>query len=71
MTDSQPSRIAQGDYFADILQAANSTEEFWYYIIQRSGSNSILDLVKFDSKEAAIEGAQKALFRLNNAAGAG
>lgn len=70
MTDSEQTRLEQGNYFADILQAANATEEFWYYIIQRIGSNGIVDLVKFNTKEEAIEAAQKALSRLNNAAGA-
>ena len=74
MTDQpsgeSPSRIEQGSYRAEILQGS-SAEPFWYYVIQRNGSQEIIDLMKFDSRDRAIEAAQLVLQRLNQAAATG
>ena len=59
-----PSRIERGRYVAEVLQGG-SKEPFWYYLIRRKDSNEIIDLVKFESYEQAMEMAQKALARLN------
>ena len=63
--------IERGSYVVEILEGNNSAELFWYYVIQRKGSNEVIDLVKFESPEQAIEGARAALERLNRAAAAG
>ena len=54
-------RLEHGDHFADVLEGNNGTEPFWYYILQRKGSNQIIDLMKFDTQEAAFQAAGKAL----------
>jgi len=40
-------------------------------VIERKGSNEIIDLMKFDSRERAIEAAELVLQRLNQTAAAG
>ena len=62
--EDSPSRIESGKYVAEILQGDNP-QPFWYYMIQRKGSNQIVDLMKFGSKRQAIEAAQFVLDRLN------
>lgn len=64
-----PTRIEGGHYVAEVLQG-DSTEPFWYYVLQRQDSTEILELVKFETVEAAIEGAKRALSRVNRAAAA-
>ena len=54
-------RLERGDYFADVLEGNDGKEPFWYYILQRKGSNQIIDLMKFDAQEAAFQAAGKAL----------
>ena len=68
--NDSPSRIESGNYVAEILQGCDS-ERFWYYVIQRKSSNKIIDLMKFDSKQQAVEAVQIVLARLNQAAAAG
>ncbi|HVH87373.1 MAG TPA: hypothetical protein VM912_11655 [Terriglobales bacterium] len=69
MPDSnQPSRIECGNYSIKVLQGSGTAEQFWYYIVQRKGSNEIIDLVKFDSYEKAMEAARQVLVSMNRAA---
>jgi hypothetical protein len=64
VAQSNETHLENGDYFADVLQAhATQTEPFWYYVIQRRNSNVIIDLVRFNTRSEATEGAQKALAR--------
>jgi hypothetical protein len=63
----RPSRIERGNYIAQVLHHT-SPESFWYYIIQRNGSNGVIDLVKFDSYQQAVTEARQALQKLNQAA---
>jgi hypothetical protein len=69
MPDSshQPLRIEQGNYLADVLRHTSDTNQFWYYLIQRKGSNEIIDLVKADTYEGAVEAATQALGRMQRA----
>ena len=64
-------RLERGNYVVEILQGSNTRKFFWYYIIQRSGSNEIIDLVKFETYELAIKEAHEALEKLNHSAAAG
>ena len=69
MPDSnRPSRIERGNYSVEVLQGSDSPEQFWYYIVQRKGSNEIIDLVKFDTYEEAMESARQVLATMNRAA---
>jgi hypothetical protein len=63
----QPTRMEQGNYLADVLRHTSDTEQFWYYLIQRRGSNEILDLVKSANYEEAMEAARQALARMQRA----
>ena len=63
-------QIERGQYLAEVLQG-NTTEFFWYYVIHRKGSDKIIDLKKFDSRDKAIEAAKLVLERLNRAGTAG
>lgn len=66
MPDSnQPSRIERGNYSVEVLQGSDTAERFWYYVVQRKGSNEILDLVKFDTYEEAMESARQVLATMN------
>jgi hypothetical protein len=67
----QPARMQQGNYQADVLRHTSDTEQFWYYLIQRRGSNEILDLVKAANYEEAVEAARQALARMQRAIAAG
>ena len=69
-SSDSPSRIERGNYLAEVLQGS-STEPFWYYVIHRKGSNEIIDLMKFDSRDHAMEAARLVLERINRAAVAG
>ena len=62
-----PCRIERSSYLADVLQAGDA-EPFWYYVIQRKGSNEVIDLVKFDTYEQALEAATQMLVKMNAAA---
>jgi hypothetical protein len=59
--------MEQGNYLADVLRHTSDTEQFWYYLIQRRGSNEILDLVKAANYEEAMEAARQALARMQRA----
>ena len=59
-----PCRIERGNYLADILQGS-SAKPFWYYIVQRKGSAEIIDLVKFDTYEQALEAATQILVKMD------
>ena len=61
MQDPTQTRLERGDHIADVLEGNNGAERFWYYIIQRKGSSQIIDLVKFDTQEAAFQAVGKAL----------
>ncbi len=63
----QPARIEQGNYQVNVLRHTSNTEQFWYYIIQRKGSDDIIDLVKANSYEEAMEAARQALTRIQRA----
>ena len=65
-SSDSPSRIERGNYLAEVLQGS-STEPFWYYVIHRKGSNEIIDLMKFDSRDHAMEAARLVLDRINEA----
>ena len=62
-----PARIEQGKYQADVLHHTSDTDQFWYYIIQRRGSNEVIDLVKANTYENAMQAARQALARMNGA----
>lgn len=66
---SIPCRIERGNYLVDVLQAGIA-KPFWYYVIQRRGSDQIIDLVKFDNYEQALEAATEMLARMNQAVAA-
>jgi hypothetical protein len=70
VSKSKQTRIENDTCLADILQATKDSEPFWYYIIQRKGSNGIIDLVKFPTEQEAIEAARRALARFSKAASA-
>jgi len=61
-----PCRIERGNYYADVLQAGNA-EPFWYYVIQRKDSDQIIDFVKFDTYDRALEAATQVLVKMNQA----
>jgi hypothetical protein len=63
-SNQQPLRIEQGNYLADVLRHTSDTHQFWYYLIQRKGSNEIIDLVKADNYEEAVQAATQALRRM-------
>ena len=63
-SSSNPNRISQGSYSAEILQASRLSEHFWYYVIQHKGSGAIIDLVRFDTYEQAVDEARKVLARM-------
>ena len=67
---ANPTRIAIGNYRADVLQGG-TVERFWYYVIQRKDSNKIIDLAKFESYEQAMEAARKILDEMNRKAATG
>lgn len=72
MVDSNhsiPCRIERGSYLVDVLQAGIE-EPFWYYVIQRKESDQIIDLVKFNNYEQALEAATEMLARMNEAVAA-
>lgn len=73
MPDSdQPmsSRMERGNYLVEVLQGSGTADSFWYYVVQRKGSDEIIDLVKFDTYEEAIESARKILATMNRATSA-
>lgn len=55
-----PCRIERANYVVDVFPAG-STEPFWHYLIQRK---QIIDLVKFDSYEQALEAATEMLAKM-------
>ncbi|HWY70449.1 MAG TPA: hypothetical protein VNX88_17410 [Terriglobales bacterium] len=59
----QPSSYQLGNYTAHVLHHT-SVESFWYYIIERMGSNAVIDLVKCASYEQAMVLSQQVLERL-------
>ena len=63
----RPSSTERGNYTAHVMHHT-SVESFWYYIIQRRGSNEVIDLVKCDSYEQAIAASRRVLERLDQAA---
>lgn len=67
-SSDSPLQIERGDYLAEVLQG-NTTESFWYYVIHRKGSDKLIDLKKFDSRNKAIEAAKLVLERMSRAAG--
>ena len=64
--DLEATRIDRGNYFADVLRGSGGNP-FWYYLVQRKGSSAVLDLARFETREQAVESAQKNLRRLNQA----
>ena len=73
MTDfnaPKPIRLERGNYLIDVLQGNNTSDSFWYYVLQRIGSSEILDLAKFDTHEQAVEAARGALEKVSRAASA-
>jgi len=62
-------RIENGDYIAEVLHG-NRPEPFWYYVVRRKSSGEVLDLVRFEKYEDAVEGARKAVIEMRQAAGA-
>ena len=69
--NQQPVRFEQGNYRADVLRHTTPTEQFWYYVVQRKASNEVIDLVKFDSYEQAMEAAQQVLAKMHRAIAGG
>jgi hypothetical protein len=67
---SPPRIITHGNYVAEILWGSNTTERFWYYVLRRKDSPEMLDLQKYSTLEAAIEGAKAAIGRMHRAAAA-
>jgi len=65
----QPHRIERGNYIADVLHHT-SPEPFWYYVIQRKGSNEVIDVVKFDTYEQAMAASKEVLVKLIQATSA-
>lgn len=65
-----PSRMERGNYLVEVLQGSDTAEQFWYYVVQRKGSNEIIDLVKFDTYEEAMESARQVLATMNRPASA-
>jgi hypothetical protein len=63
-------RVECGEYLAEVLQGNNTSEPFWYYVLQRKGSSEILELAKYNTFEAAVEAANRALGRMQRAAAA-
>lgn len=70
--DENPKRMTQGRYVAEILQSRNTTntETFWYYVLHRDGLSEVIDLKKFSTYDAAVEGAKNVLAVMNRAASA-
>ncbi|HJW98867.1 MAG TPA: hypothetical protein VJ453_01845 [Terriglobales bacterium] len=54
-----------------MLRHTTPTEQFWYYVVQRKASNEVIDLVKFDSYEQAMEAAQQVLAKMHRAIAGG
>ena len=67
MPDSDQPMPSRGNYLVEVLQGSDTAEHFWYYVVQRKGSNEIIDLVKFNTYAEAMESARQVLATMNRA----
>lgn len=54
-------RIAQGEFFADIVRDNRITGVVYHYVVQRTGSSEILDWGQEPTEMAAVESAKNYL----------
>jgi hypothetical protein len=63
-----PERVESGKYQADV-QRGGTEETFWCYVSRRKDSNEIIDLAKIETREEAMEAAQRVLAGMKPARG--
>jgi hypothetical protein len=59
---NSPITIQRGEFVAEVLPGGNGDPSgFWYFMVRREGSQDILDIARYETRDAAVVGAGRAL----------